>query len=164
MSLFRVPLCSCTISFGEFVCSRVIWCPALVGNGESVLSVKIAERTYKIRQERKHYAAEKKVSILRRHLLDEVAVSDLCEELGLQSRVFYPLHKEFIENGAVAFQTKERPRRESREKQKLIEFLEKKVAEADQGRGPGRVDGGADRAKKALGDSDCDLGAASCAA
>jgi hypothetical protein len=81
MSLFRVPLCSCTISFGEFVCSRVIWCPALVGNGESVLSVKIAERTYKIRQERKHYAAEKKVSILRRHLLDEVAVSDLCEEL-----------------------------------------------------------------------------------
>jgi transposase len=116
-------------------------------------------RSERIRKERKHYAAEEKVSILRRHLLDEVAVSDLYEELGMQSRVFYRLHKEFIENGAVAFQTKERPRREAREKQKLIEFLEKTV----QRQTKEEVDGGADRAKKAL-DSDCDLGAASCAA
>ena len=36
-----------------------------------------------MRKERKHYTAEEKVAILRRHLLDKVPVSDLCEELGL---------------------------------------------------------------------------------
>jgi len=37
-------------------------------------SVKVSER---MRKERKHYSAEEKVAILRRHLLDEVPVSDL---------------------------------------------------------------------------------------
>ena len=57
-----------------------------------------------MRKERKHYTAEEKVAILRRHLLDKVAVSDLCEELGLQPTVFYRWQKEFFENGAAAFQ------------------------------------------------------------
>ena len=35
-----------------------------------------------MRKERKHYTAEEKVAILRRHLLDQVPVSDLCEEHG----------------------------------------------------------------------------------
>jgi transposase len=34
-----------------------------------------------MRKERMHYTAEEKVAILRRHLLDKVPVSDLCEEL-----------------------------------------------------------------------------------
>jgi transposase len=42
-----------------------------------------------MRKERKHYTAEEKVAIPRRHLLDKVPVSDLCEELGLQPLVFY---------------------------------------------------------------------------
>jgi transposase len=37
-----------------------------------------------MRKERKHYTAEEKAAILRRHLLDKVPVSDLCEENGLQ--------------------------------------------------------------------------------
>ena len=52
-----------------------------------------------MRKERKHYTAEEKVAILRRHLLDKVPVSDLCEELGLQPAVFYRWQKEFFENG-----------------------------------------------------------------
>ena len=42
-----------------------------------------------MRRERKHYTAEEKVAILRRHLLDQVPVSELCEEHGLQPTVFY---------------------------------------------------------------------------
>ena len=87
-------------------------------------------RTYE--KERKHYTAEEKVAILRRHLLDKVPVSDLCEELGLQPTVFYRWQKEFFENGAAAFQTTERPRRQAEEKQKRIEFLEKKVQTKDE--------------------------------
>ena len=43
-----------------------------------------------MRSERKHYTAEEKVAILRRHLLDKVPVSELCEENGLQPTVFNP--------------------------------------------------------------------------
>ena len=62
-----------------------------------------------MRKERKHYSAEEKVAILRRHLLDKVPVSDLCEELGLQPTVFYRWQKELFENGAAGFQSQERP-------------------------------------------------------
>jgi transposase len=85
-----------------------------------------------MKRERKHYTAEEKVAILRRHLLDKVAVSDLCEELGLQPTVFYRWQKELFENGASAFQTPERPQRQVEEKQKRIEFLEKKVQTKDE--------------------------------
>ena len=36
----------------------------------------------RMRKQRKHYSAEEKVAIVRRHLLDKVQVSHLCEELG----------------------------------------------------------------------------------
>jgi transposase-like protein len=58
-----------------------------------------------MRKERKHYSAEEKVVILRRHLLEKVPISDLCEELKLQPTVFYRWQKEFFENGAAAFQS-----------------------------------------------------------
>jgi transposase len=85
-----------------------------------------------MKKERKHYTAEEKVGILRRHLLDKIPVSDLCEEYGLQPTVFYRWQKEFFENGASAFQAKERPHRQVEEKQKRIEFLEKKVQTKDE--------------------------------
>jgi transposase-like protein len=85
-----------------------------------------------MKRERKHYPAEEKVAILRRHLLDKVPVSDLCEENGLQPTVFYRWQKELFENGATAFQAKERPIRQVEEKQKRIEFLEKKVQTKDE--------------------------------
>ena len=40
--------------------------------------------------------------------------------------------KELFENGAAAFQSQERPHRQVEEKQKRIEFLEKKVQTKDE--------------------------------
>lgn len=40
--------------------------------------------------------------------------------------------KEFFENGAAGFQAQERPHRQVEEKQKRIEFLEKKVQTKDE--------------------------------
>ena len=85
-----------------------------------------------MKKQRKHYTPEEKVSILRRHLVEGVPISDLCDESGLQPTVFYRWQKEFFENGAAAFQTTERPRRQAEEKQKRIEFLEKKVQTKDE--------------------------------
>ena len=84
-----------------------------------------------MKKERKHFTPEEKVAILRRHLVDKVPVSELCEELGLRPTVFYRWQKELFENGAVAFQSQERPHRQVEEKQKRIEFLEKKVQTKD---------------------------------
>jgi transposase len=75
-----------------------------------------------MKKERKHYAGEEEVAILRRHLLDKVPVSDLCEDHGLQPTVFYRWQKEFFENGAAAFQGKSRPDHQA--EQQRIEFLE----------------------------------------
>jgi transposase-like protein len=83
-----------------------------------------------MRKERKHYTSEEKVAILRRHLLDKVPVSDLCEELGLQPTVFYRWQEEFFENGAAAFQSKSRPDHQAG--QQRIEFLEKKIQAKDE--------------------------------
>ena len=83
-----------------------------------------------MRKERKHYTGEEKVAILRRHLLDKVPVSDLCEEQGLQPTVFYRWQKEFFENGAAAFQGKNRPDHQG--EQQRIEFLEKKIQTKDE--------------------------------
>jgi len=63
--------------------------------------------------------------------LDKVPVSDLCEELGLRPTLFYRWQMEFFENGAAAFQAQECPHRQVEEKQKPIEFLEKKVQTKD---------------------------------
>ena len=42
-------------------------------------------------------------AVPRRHLLEHIPVSELCEELGLRPTVFYRWQKEFFENGAAAF-------------------------------------------------------------
>jgi len=55
------------------------------------------------KQKRKYFSSEEKVKILRRHLIDKVAVSDLCDEYGFHPTVFYRWQKAFFENGKTAF-------------------------------------------------------------
>lgn len=57
-----------------------------------------------MKQTRKHYSAEEKVALLRRHLEQGEAVSKLCEEQLLRPTVFYRWKKEFFEGGAAAFE------------------------------------------------------------
>lgn len=56
-----------------------------------------------MRKKRHNYTPEEKVIILKRHLVDRVAVSDLCDEYQLQPTIFYGWMKQFFENGASAF-------------------------------------------------------------
>jgi len=83
-----------------------------------------------VKKPRKHYTAEEKVAILRRHLLELEPVSKLCDELGLQPTVFYRWQKEFFDNGAAAFQAKARANH--RAEQERIEYLEKKIQRKDE--------------------------------
>jgi transposase len=57
-----------------------------------------------MRKQRQNYTPEEKVLILKRHLLEKVAVSDLCDEYHLQPNIFYRWQQQFFENGPAAFQ------------------------------------------------------------
>jgi transposase len=59
-----------------------------------------------MRKPRTNYTPPEKVAILRRHLIDRVPVSDLCDEYRLSPTVFYAWQKLFFENGAAAFERK----------------------------------------------------------
>ncbi len=83
-----------------------------------------------MKKTRKHYTAEEKVAILRRHLLEKELVSSLCDELGLQPTVLYRWQKEFFENGSAAFQQRSRPNHQA--EQERIEYLEKKIQTKDE--------------------------------
>jgi len=83
-----------------------------------------------LKRQRKNYTAEEKVSILRRHLLEKVQISDLCEEYGLHPTMFYRWQKDFFENGAAAFQQKARTNHPA--EQERIEYLEKKIQTKDE--------------------------------
>jgi transposase len=72
------------------------------------------------------------VAILRRYLLDKVPVSDLCEELGLRTDDALPLAEGGLRERSGAFQSQERLHRQVEEKEKRIEFLEKKVQTKDE--------------------------------
>ncbi len=83
-----------------------------------------------MKKERKHYTPEEKVTILRRHLIEQVPVSELCDKLGLQPTVFYRWQKEFFENGPAAFQQKGRTDHSA--EQERIAYLEKKIQTKDE--------------------------------
>ena len=52
---------------------------------------------------RRHFTGQEKVAILRRHLVEKVAVSDRCEEHRIHPTLFYRWQKDWFEQGAVVF-------------------------------------------------------------
>jgi len=80
------------------------------------------------KQPRRHFSGAEKVAILKRHLLDKVPISDLCEELGLQVNQFYHWQQQFFENGHAAFENGRKSKAVEDAQQKKIEQLEAKLA------------------------------------
>jgi len=79
---------------------------------------------------RRRFTGDEKVRILKRHLVDKVAVSALCDEYSIQPTVFYRWQKQFFENGAAAFDrnSSKKAKRES----KRVEALESKLRNKDE--------------------------------
>lgn len=57
-----------------------------------------------MKKQRKHFTAEEKVSTLRQHLIDGIAVSDVCDERGISPNIYYRWQKEFFERGTQVFE------------------------------------------------------------
>lgn len=84
------------------------------------------------KRSRRQFSVEQKVAILRRHLVDKVPVSDLCDEYKLQPSVFYHWQRLLFENLAGAF---ENPGNGTSQREKQlatkVEQLEAKLARKD---------------------------------
>src|SRR3990172_7368408 len=81
-------------------------------------------------RKRKNYTSEEKGAVLKRHLVEKVAVSDLCDELGLNPTVFYGWQKQLFENGAAAFQKTRNRQVDHRDKK--VEKLEAKLVQKNE--------------------------------
>ena len=78
-----------------------------------------------MRKKHHNYTSQKKVAILKRHLIDRVPVSDLCDKYHLQPTVFYRWQKDFFENGAAALEKSSSRHKKAEEKR--IQQLETKL-------------------------------------
>jgi transposase-like protein len=56
------------------------------------------------RKTRRHHSPQDKVRILRLHLLEGKAISEVCDSEGIHPTQFYQWQRIFFENGASAFE------------------------------------------------------------
>jgi transposase-like protein len=84
------------------------------------------------RKTRTNYTPQEKVAILRRHLLEKVPVSNLCDEHQLAPTLFYQWQKQFFENGAAAFARQNGQRRAEDAKDQKIARLEEKLVKKNE--------------------------------
>ena len=79
-------------------------------------------------KQRRHFAGAEKVAILKRHLVDKVPISDLCDELGLYPNLVYGWLKEFFENGHRAFENGRKAKAVDDANKAKVQQLEAKLA------------------------------------
>ena len=79
---------------------------------------------------RKIFTPDQKVAIVRRHLLEQVPVSDLCDQYGIHATQYYNWQKQLFENAAPAFErrtNKANKRRQEDAAGRKISQLEEKL-------------------------------------
>ena len=85
--------------------------------------------------QRKQFLPEQKVAMIRRHLIENVPVSDLCDEFKIHATQYYNWQKQFFENGESAFARRPNTanlKRQQNSQDKKIERLEKKLQDRNE--------------------------------
>jgi transposase-like protein len=79
------------------------------------------------KQTRRHFTAAEKVAIVKRHLLEGVPVSKLCDEFEINPTLFYQWQRQLFENAHLAFENGRKSRAVEDANAKKIEQLEAKL-------------------------------------
>ena len=80
---------------------------------------------------RKHLTPEQKVAIVRRHLVEKVPISDLCDEFKIHATQVYTWQKQLFESGTLAFERRANGANQRRQEEaagRKIAELEAKLA------------------------------------
>lgn len=80
----------------------------------------------KSKHSRRKHSSEQKAALLKKHHIDKVPVSDVCNEAALQPSLFYHWQRHLFENAAGVFDAAKRGGGSGREK-----ALEARVAELE---------------------------------
>ena len=76
---------------------------------------------------RRHFSPQDKVAIVKRHLLEGTAVSNLCDEFHINPTLFYQWQRQLFENAHLAFENGRKSRALEDAQQQKIERLEGKL-------------------------------------
>ena len=82
-----------------------------------------------MKRQRRHWSADEKIKLLRRHLIEKIPISKICEEAGLAPSLFHRWQEQLFENAALALEGK---RPERNQDQQRIEKLETKIRQKDE--------------------------------
>ncbi len=80
---------------------------------------------------RRHFTVEQKVALLRRHLVDKVAVSELCDEVKIQPSMFYDWQRQLFERMGAALEVAKPAANREKELEQKIDALEAKLIRKD---------------------------------
>jgi len=79
---------------------------------------------------RRHFTAQEKVIILKRHLVEKTPVADLCDEFQLSPNVFYRWLKLFLERASLVFENNGKSTRNAQEN--TLRNLEAKLVQRNE--------------------------------
>ena len=83
------------------------------------------------KRERRRFTPETKAELLRRHLVDKVPVSEICNELKLQPSVFYDWLRTLIAQAPAVLASPKRAENPEKKLEKRVAELEAKLAKKD---------------------------------
>jgi transposase len=79
------------------------------------------------KQIRRHFTPPEKVAIVKRHLLEGVPVSNLCDEFDINPTLFYQWQRQLFENAHLAFENGRKSKAVEDAKDHKIQQLEAKL-------------------------------------
>ena len=84
------------------------------------------------KKNRRQFSPSDKVRILRLHLLEGKAISEMCEAEGIHPTLFYQWQKTFFEKGTAAFENGRSPFRVASQSERRLAALESKLRRKDE--------------------------------
>jgi transposase len=80
------------------------------------------------KQIRRHFTPQEKVAIVKRHLLEGVAISTVCDEFQINPTLFYQWQRQLFENAHLAFDNGRKSKAVEDAKERKLQQLEAKLA------------------------------------
>jgi transposase len=79
------------------------------------------------KQTRRHFTSQEKVAIVKRHLLEGIAISSVCDEFQINPTLFYQWQRQLFENAHLAFDNGRKAKAVDDAKDQKIQQLEAKL-------------------------------------
>ena len=99
-----------------------------------------------MKQERRSWSAEEKTRVLRRHLIEKIPISKVCDEEKVSPSMYHRWQEQLFQNAALALEGKR-----TEQPPGTAEYRETGTEDSSKRRSLGRTDGGAQGPKKSLG-------------